>query len=146
MFSIALGAMLRSFPYMLHFTLGVKDVFTQIAKDVVAHASDRAAVEFHPATALVDKPSFFTPKYQTKGKAVDDEEGEDEAAQAIRMIHNPISYSHRTPASTSCKSFHRAPPAPATTLERSELKDKQRHATQDLGCHFRVSAMWLPKG
>ncbi|KAF2560835.1 hypothetical protein F2Q70_00018638 [Brassica cretica] len=43
-----------------------------------------AAVEFlPPATALVDKPSFFTPKYQTKGKAVDDEEGEDEAAQAI---------------------------------------------------------------
>nr|VDD51664.1 unnamed protein product [Brassica oleracea] len=36
-----------------------------------------------PATALVDKPSFFTPKYQTKGKGVVDEEGEDEAAQAI---------------------------------------------------------------
>ncbi|KAF3550437.1 hypothetical protein DY000_02005775 [Brassica cretica] len=33
-----------------------------------------AAVEFlPPATALVGKPSFFTPKYQTKGKAVDDE-------------------------------------------------------------------------
>uniref|UniRef100_A0A0D3C0A0 Uncharacterized protein n=1 Tax=Brassica oleracea var. oleracea TaxID=109376 RepID=A0A0D3C0A0_BRAOL len=30
-----------------------------------------AAVEFlPPATALVDKPSFFTPKYQTKGKGV----------------------------------------------------------------------------
>uniref|UniRef100_A0A0D3AXF2 Arabidopsis retrotransposon Orf1 C-terminal domain-containing protein n=1 Tax=Brassica oleracea var. oleracea TaxID=109376 RepID=A0A0D3AXF2_BRAOL len=43
-----------------------------------------AAVEFlPPATALVDKPSFFTPKYQTKGNAVDDEEGEYEAAQAI---------------------------------------------------------------
>jgi hypothetical protein len=43
-----------------------------------------AAVEFlPPATALVDKPSFFTPKYQTKGKGVVGEEGQDEAAQAI---------------------------------------------------------------
>ncbi|KAL0649454.1 hypothetical protein Bca4012_092145 [Brassica carinata] len=27
----------------------------------------------------------------------------------FQMIYNPISYSHQTPASTSCKSFHRTP-------------------------------------
>ncbi|KAF3540514.1 hypothetical protein F2Q69_00024943 [Brassica cretica] len=66
----------------------------------------KAAVEFlPPANALIDKPSFFTPKYQSKGKVVDDEEGEDEAAQVVPYDSQP----HQTPASTSCKSFHRTP-------------------------------------
>ncbi|KAF2579102.1 hypothetical protein F2Q68_00003340 [Brassica cretica] len=64
-----------------------------------------AAVEFlPPATALVDKPSFFTPKYQTKGKAVVDEEGEDEAAQAIPDDAPVIS---KIPLSFGCRNRHR---------------------------------------
>uniref|UniRef100_A0A0D2ZS37 Arabidopsis retrotransposon Orf1 C-terminal domain-containing protein n=1 Tax=Brassica oleracea var. oleracea TaxID=109376 RepID=A0A0D2ZS37_BRAOL len=67
----------------------------------------KATVEFlPPANALIDKPSFFTPKYQSKGKVVDDEEGEDEAAQ---VVPEDDSQPHQTPASTSCKSFHRTP-------------------------------------
>ncbi|KAG2249400.1 hypothetical protein Bca52824_089028 [Brassica carinata] len=57
----------------------------------------------------------------------------------FQMIHNPISYSHQTPASTSCKSFHQRHFA-SNNIERSEHKDKQRHATQDLGCHFTYQA------
>ncbi|KAG2266760.1 hypothetical protein Bca52824_073839 [Brassica carinata] len=64
---------------------GFGAVITRILRHVgVDCKNQQAAVEFlPPATALVDKPSFFTPKYQTKGKGVVDEEGEDEAAQAI---------------------------------------------------------------
>ncbi|KAG2257273.1 hypothetical protein Bca52824_076567 [Brassica carinata] len=98
----------------------------------------RLQLSSYPATTLVDKPSFFTPKYRTKGKAVVDEEGEDEAAQAIPDDSQP----HRLlPSDSSQYKLQELPPnatSPATTLERSEHKDKQRHATQDLAAISRI--------
>ncbi|KAL0672033.1 hypothetical protein Bca4012_000013 [Brassica carinata] len=89
---------------------------TERRKHSIATASDRPIallsrlqLSSYPATALVDKPSFFMPKYQTKGKAVVDDEGEDEAAQAIPHDSQPHHLLPSTPASTNRKSFHRTP-------------------------------------
>nr|VDC95076.1 unnamed protein product [Brassica oleracea] len=88
-----------------------------------------AAVEFlPPATALVDKPSFFTPKYQTKGKAVVDEEGEDEAAQAIPDDSQP----HQLlPSDSSQYKLQELPPN-ATSRQQQHWRDQSIKTNNDM--------------
>ncbi|KAF3540515.1 hypothetical protein F2Q69_00024944 [Brassica cretica] len=88
-----------------------------------------AAVEFlPPATALVDKPSFFTPKYQTKGKGVVDEEGEDEAAQAIPDDSQP----HQLlPSDSSQYKLQELPPN-ATSRQQQHWRDQSIKTNNDM--------------
>ncbi|WZZ44028.1 hypothetical protein YC2023_040287 [Brassica napus] len=88
-----------------------------------------AAVEFlPPATALVDRPSFFTPKYQTKGKAVVDEEGEDEAAQAIPDDSQP----HQLlPSDSSQYKLQELPPN-ATSRQQQHWRDQSIKTNNDM--------------
>ncbi|WZZ62306.1 hypothetical protein YC2023_062413 [Brassica napus] len=87
------------------------------------------AVEFlPPATALVDKPSFFTPKYQTKGKVVVDEEGEDEAAQAIPDDSQP----HQLlPSDSSQYKLQELPPN-ATSRQQQHWRDQSIKTNNDM--------------
>uniref|UniRef100_A0A0D3E4P8 Arabidopsis retrotransposon Orf1 C-terminal domain-containing protein n=1 Tax=Brassica oleracea var. oleracea TaxID=109376 RepID=A0A0D3E4P8_BRAOL len=88
-----------------------------------------AAVEFlRPATALVDKPSFFTPKYQTKGKAVDDEEGEDEAAQAYPDDSQP----HQLLPSNSSQYKLQELPLNATSRQQQHWRDQSIKTNNDM--------------
>ncbi|KAL0689216.1 hypothetical protein Bca4012_088894 [Brassica carinata] len=89
----------------------------------------KAAVEFlPPSTALVDKPSFFTPKYQTKGKAVVDEEGEDEAAQAIPDDSQP----HQLlPSDSSQYKLQELPPN-ATSRKQQHWRDQSIKTNNDM--------------
>ena len=88
-----------------------------------------AAVEFlPPATALVDKPSFFTPKYQTKGKGVVDEEGEDEATQAIPDDSQP----HQLlPSDSSQYKLQELPPN-ATSRQQQHWRDQSIKTNNDM--------------
>ncbi|KAF3548996.1 hypothetical protein DY000_02009626 [Brassica cretica] len=89
-----------------------------------------AAVEFlPPANALIDKPSFFTPKYQCKGKAVDDEEGEDEAAQAVP---NDDSQPHQLlPSDSSQYKLQELPPN-ATARQQQHWRDQSIKTNNDM--------------
>uniref|UniRef100_A0A0D3E9I7 Uncharacterized protein n=1 Tax=Brassica oleracea var. oleracea TaxID=109376 RepID=A0A0D3E9I7_BRAOL len=93
---------------------------------------DHDAVEsgnlYNLATALVDKPSFFTPKYQTKGKGVVDEEGEDEAAQAIPDDSQP----HQLlPSDSSQYKLQELPPN-ATSRQQQHWRDQSIKTNNDM--------------
>uniref|UniRef100_A0A0D3C8P2 Arabidopsis retrotransposon Orf1 C-terminal domain-containing protein n=1 Tax=Brassica oleracea var. oleracea TaxID=109376 RepID=A0A0D3C8P2_BRAOL len=110
---------------------GFGAVIIRILRHVgVDYENHRAAVEFlPPATTLIDKPPFFTPKYQTKGKAVDDEEGEDEAAQTIP---DDDSQPHQLlPSDSSQYKLQELPPN-ATSRQQQHWRDQSIKTNNDM--------------
>nr|VDD14497.1 unnamed protein product [Brassica oleracea] len=106
-----------------------------------------AAVEFlPPTTALVDKAILLRQNIRPKARPWMMKKEKMRLHKAIPDDSQP----HQLlPSDSSQYKLQELPPnaaAPATTLERSEHKDKQRHATQDLGCHFTYRPWSLPKG
>uniref|UniRef100_A0A0D3AUG1 Arabidopsis retrotransposon Orf1 C-terminal domain-containing protein n=1 Tax=Brassica oleracea var. oleracea TaxID=109376 RepID=A0A0D3AUG1_BRAOL len=120
----------RDGPYVYVFQdRAKKTLYCHLPQIGLTSLLSEAAVEFlPPATALVDKPSFFTPKYQTKGKGVVDEEGEDEAAQAIPDDSQP----HQLlPSDSSQYKLQELPPN-ATSRQQQHWRDQSIKTNNDM--------------
>uniref|UniRef100_A0A0D3AU72 Arabidopsis retrotransposon Orf1 C-terminal domain-containing protein n=1 Tax=Brassica oleracea var. oleracea TaxID=109376 RepID=A0A0D3AU72_BRAOL len=120
----------RDGPYVYVFQdRAKKTLYCHLPQIGLTSLLSEAAVEFlPPATALVDKPSFFTPKYQTKGKGVVEEEGEDEAAQAIPDDSQP----HQLlPSDSSQYKLQELPPN-ATSRQQQHWRDQSIKTNNDM--------------